>query len=123
MARPSEQAARILIVDDEVTQMRALCDTLRDQGYQTTGCSAGCDALAALREAKFDLLLTDLMMPGMDGIALLRAAHALQPDLAGVVMTGKGTIATAVEAMKEGALDYVLKPFKLSAILPVLGRA
>lgn len=119
----SERAARILVVDDEVTQMRALCDTLRDEGYETEGCSVGTDALAVLREKKFDLLLTDLMMPGTDGIALLRAARAVQSDLAGVVMTGKGSIATAVQAMKEGALDYVLKPFKLSAILPVLGRA
>ena len=63
------------------------------------------------------------MMPEMDGIALLRAALDIDPDLVGIIMTGQGTIATAVEAMKVGALDYILKPFKLSVILPVLARA
>jgi len=103
--------------------MTALCDTLRDQGYETTGFSAGQAALDALRQTKFDLLLTDLMMPGMDGIALLRAALEIDRDLVGIVMTGHGTIDTAVEAMKTGALDYILKPFKLSAVIPVLSRA
>ncbi len=63
------------------------------------------------------------MMPRMDGIALLQAAQNIDPDLVGVIMTGEGTIVTAVEAMKTGALDYILKPFKLSVILPVLSRA
>ena len=115
--------ARILIVDDEVRQMNALCDTLRDQEYEVTGFASSTAALAALRESKFDLLLTDLMMPEMDGISLLRAAHETDRDLVGVLMTGHGTIDTAVDAMKAGALDYILKPFKLSAVLPVLARA
>ena len=63
------------------------------------------------------------MMPEMDGIDLLRAALEIDPNLVGIVMTGHGTIDTAVEAMKAGALDYILKPFKLSAMLPVLARA
>ena len=71
----------------------------------------------------FDVLLTDLMMPGMDGIELLAAALELDPDLVGVMMTGHGTVGTAVDAMKVGALDYILKPFNLSAIRPVLARA
>lgn len=114
---------RILIVDDEAAQMRALCDTLRDQGYETAGFTDGKTALEALRKAKFELLLADLMMPGMDGIALLHAARRADPDLVGIIMTGEGTIATAVEAMKSGAMDYILKPFKLSGILPVLARS
>jgi signal transduction histidine kinase len=118
-----QPAARILIVDDEAPQMKALCDTLRDQGYETTGFAAGEEALAALVPGRFDLLLSDLMMPGMDGIALLRKAHEADPGLIAIIMTGQGTIATAVEAMKAGAFDYILKPFKLSVILPVLGRA
>jgi signal transduction histidine kinase len=115
--------ARILVVDDEAAQMRALCDTLRDQGYETVGFSDGRAALAALREGPFDLLLSDLMMPGMDGIALLRMAQETAPHVMGIIMTGQGTISTAVEAMKAGAFDYILKPFKLSAVLPVLSRA
>jgi signal transduction histidine kinase len=114
---------RLLIVDDEQRQMTALCETLNDHGYQTTGFSSSKAALAAVEKDKFDLILTDLMMPEMDGIALLRAAHAVDDDLVGIVMTGQGTIDSAVEAMKAGALDYILKPFKLSVVLPVLSRA
>ena len=115
--------ARLLIVDDERSQMVALCDTLGDRGFSATGFAAPTDALAELGRAKFDLLLTDLMMPGMDGIELLRRALAIDPDMVVVLMTGQGTIDTAVEAMKAGAIDYILKPFKLSFVLPVISRA
>lgn len=120
---PVEPSAKLLIVDDEAPQMQALCDTLRDHGYLTTGFTSAGEALAAMRNQKFDLLLTDLMMPEMDGIGLLRAALKVDGDLACVMMTGHGTIDTAVEAMRAGALDYILKPFKLSMVLPVLARA
>jgi hypothetical protein len=119
----SDISARIIIVDDETAQMRALCNTLQDHHYETTGFSAPKEALAAIRHREFDLILADLMMPEMDGISLLKAALELNPDLVGIVMTGQGTIDTAVKAMKAGAVDYILKPFKLSAILPVLSRA
>lgn len=115
--------ARILVVDDETAQMKALCDTLRDHGYDTLGFSTARAALEALRESRFDLLLSDLMMPEMNGITLLGKAQEIDPNLVGIIMTGQGTISTAVEAMKTGAFDYVLKPFKLSIILPVLSRA
>lgn len=115
--------ARILIVDDEAAHMRALCDTLRDQGYDPEGFTGGNDALGALRERQFDLLLTDLMMPHMDGVELLAAALKIDPHLVGILMTGQGTIATAVQAMQAGALDYILKPFKVSTLLPVVSRA
>ncbi|HWB60486.1 MAG TPA: response regulator [Chthoniobacteraceae bacterium] len=116
---------RLLIVDDEERQMKALCETLRDQGYETAGCPNAAAALDLLSKPgnAYDLLLTDLMMPGMDGIELLREALVIDPTLVCILMTGQGTIATAVEAMKSGALDYILKPFKLSAIIPVLTRA
>jgi two-component system, sensor histidine kinase and response regulator len=120
---PDAPATRILIVDDEAAQMKALCDTLRDHGYATVGFTSGKAGLAAMREKPFDLVLTDLMMPEMDGIALLSEAQAIDRNLVGIVMTGHGTIDTAVRAMKAGALDYILKPFKLSAVLPVLARA
>jgi signal transduction histidine kinase len=114
--------ARVLIVDDETAHMRALCDTLEDQGFEAVGCGNGSAALEALRQGRFDLMLTDLMMPGLSGIDLLRAALQIDPDLVGIIMTGEGTIGTAVDAMQAGALDYVQKPFKVSAILPVLRR-
>jgi signal transduction histidine kinase/FixJ family two-component response regulator len=115
--------AKLLIVDDEAAQMQALCDTLEPQGYLTQGFTCAAEALAALRQQQFDLLLTDLMMPQVDGITLMRACREIDRDLACVVMTGHGTIATAVSALKAGALDYVLKPFRMNQILPVLARA
>lgn len=114
---------QLLIVDDEVPHIQALCDTLKDQGFMPTGFTSPQAALTAMRGQQFDLLLTDLMMPEMDGINLLRAALEIDSSLVGIMMTGHGTIGTAVEAMKAGALDYIIKPFKLSAILPVLSRA
>ena len=114
---------RLLVVDDEARQMEALCRTLTPEGYDVTGFSVPEEALAALREHSFDVLLTDLMMPGLDGLALLRAALDIDPDLVGIMMTGQGSVTSAVEAMKSGALDYILKPFNLSAIRPVLARA
>jgi two-component system sensor histidine kinase/response regulator len=116
-------AARLLIVDDEVAQMRALCDTLGLEGYATTGFSSATEALAALRPGEFDLLLTDLMMPEMDGITLITATRNIDSTLGALIMTGHGTIDTAVQAMQGGALDYILKPFRLNVILPVIARA
>jgi DNA-binding NtrC family response regulator len=115
---------RVLVVDDEAELMSALCETLADQGYETAGATDPRAGLKALAEREFDLLLSDLMMPGgMDGIGLLREALKLDPNLVGIIMTGQGTIQTAVEAMKVGAFDYILKPFDLQFLLPVLARA
>jgi two-component system sensor histidine kinase/response regulator len=116
-------AGRLLIVDDEAAQMKALCETLELEGYLTTGYSSPRQALAELREGQVDMLLTDLMMPEMDGITLLNAARQIDGNIAGVVMTGHGTVDTAVKAMQDGALDYILKPFRLTNVLSVVARA
>lgn len=118
----SEAINRLLVVDDEAAQVEALCRTLEYEGFSVTGFTGAAAALSALRGGSFDIVLTDLTMPGMDGIAFLNAAREIDPGLAGIVMTGHGTIATAVEAMKAGALDYILKPFDLRVILRVLAR-
>lgn len=118
----SEAINRLLVVDDEAAQVEALCRTLEDEGYSVEGFTGARAALTALTPGAFDIVLTDLTMPGMDGIAFLNAARAVDPELAGIVMTGHGTLATAVEAMKAGALDYILKPFDLRVILRVLAR-
>lgn len=115
--------SRLLIVDDEVELKEALCETLADEGYETVGAKNGAEALGFLEKESFDLLLCDLMMPGMDGIQVLRKALAHDPTLVGIIMTGQGTIPTAVEAMKVGAFDYLLKPFDLQTLRPVLARA
>jgi two-component system sensor histidine kinase/response regulator len=116
-------AARLLIVDDEATQMRALCDTLGQEGFFAQGFSSAREALAALKPGQFDLLLTDLMMPELDGIALGSEVLKVDPSMGVILMTGHGTIDTAVRAMQQGAVDYVLKPFKLNTILTVIARA
>jgi two-component system, cell cycle sensor histidine kinase and response regulator CckA len=119
----STNLGSLLIVDDEDELIAALCETLVDQGYETRGVTSGEEAIEVLSGQNFDLLLSDIMMPGMDGIMLLRQALEIDPNLVGIMMTGQGTIQTAVEAMKTGAFDYVLKPFKLAELLPVLSRA
>ena len=78
---PDATPVRILIVDDETAQMKALCHTLSDQGYVATGFTSANAALASLTSQQFELVLTDLMMPEMDGIALLRAALEIDPNL------------------------------------------
>jgi signal transduction histidine kinase len=118
----SDPINRLLVVDDEAAQVEALCHTLEDEGYSVEGFTGTGAALGALRERSFDIVLTDLTMPGMDGIAFLNAARKIDPELAGIVMTGHGSISTAVEAMKAGAIDYILKPFDLRVILRVLER-
>jgi two-component system, cell cycle sensor histidine kinase and response regulator CckA len=114
---------KILIVDDELELKNILVEALTAQGYEATGFSAGEGAVAALRVQPFDVLLTDLMMPGIDGIALVREAMRIDPNMICILMTGQGTIQTAVDAMKVGAFDYVLKPFRLQTMLPVMTRA
>jgi PAS domain S-box-containing protein len=117
------QIGKILVVDDEVELKKVLVESLTAQGYDVAGYTSGEAALVALRERDFDLLVTDLMMPGMDGINLVKASLQIDPHLISIVMTGQGTIQTAVDAMKMGAFDYVLKPFRLQNLLPVLTRA
>src|SRR5437762_583685 len=105
MAVAPANRGNLLVVDDEVELMRALCESLAEQGFAARGLSDPAAAPDALRDGDFDVLLTDLMMPGTDGIQLLRQSLEIDPNLVGVVMTGQGTIQTAVEAMKSGAFD------------------
>jgi len=120
--KPAEKF-RLLIVDDEPASMRALCDTLEYEGYETVGFTAPADALVAMREQTFDLLLADLQMPGTNGIDLMKSAQLIDPTLVAIIMTGHGALDTAIAAMKAGALDYIQKPIKLTTTLPVLERA
>ena len=114
---------RLVIVDDHPAHMRTLCDTLEIKGYKVRGFTSAVEALKSLQPDQYDVLITDLRMPEMDGIALTRSAREIDPDLAAVIMTGHGTIDTAVRAMQGGALDYVLKPFSLDSVMPIIDRA
>ena len=120
-AKPT--VGKVLVVDDEIELKNALVDALTAQSYEVYGFTNGAEALAALRHADFDLLITDLMMPEMDGITLIKAALEIDPHLVAIIMTGQGTIQTAVDAMKAGTFDYVLKPFRLQTVMPILTRA
>jgi len=117
------QPGRLLIVDDDPAQLKALCEVLNLEGFASTGFGSAKRALETLVAQEFDLLITDLMMPEMDGISLLEKAREISADTVTIVMTGHAAIDTAVRAMQAGALDYIVKPFKLKAILPVINRA
>lgn len=121
--RSSVPLGTVLVVDDELELRRILVEAITMQGYEAFGCASGHQALAELELKNFDILLTDLMMPEMDGTTLLKAALQIDPHLVGIIMTGQGTIQTAVDAMQLGAFDYVLKPFRIRTLMPVLTRA
>src|SRR4030042_1951936 len=119
----NSKLGRLLIVDDEIETLTPLCDLLSEWGYEVAGYTSPKDALKELKEKDFDLLLTDLVMPEMDGIELIKAAMSIDTHLVCIIITGKGTIQTAVEAMKTGAFDYLLKPIEWKMLRPVLSRA
>ena len=119
----TSKLGKLIIVDDEIDTLTPLCDLLSEWGYEVKGFTSGKDALEALKEKDSDMLLTDLVMPEMDGIALIKEAMEIDPLLVCMIMTGKGTIQTAVEAMKAGVFDYVLKPMEWKILKPVLSRA
>ncbi|MBA3597725.1 MAG: response regulator [Methylibium sp.] len=119
----TQNRARLLIVDDQAIQLRVICETLTHEGYDTTCCRSAEEALAHLQGEPYDVLISDLCMPGTDGISLIEQARKIDPDLVPVVMTGHGSIPTAVQAMKLGAIDYLLKPLRLADMRPVLIRA
>lgn len=116
-------AGRILIVDDEQDITSVLSDVLSDKGYSTTMAHNGRQALETFNADPFDLVITDLKMPEMDGLELLSKLRQQNPEAVVIMMTGYATVETAVEALKTGAYDYILKPFKVSELLQVVDRA
>ncbi|MBI5562500.1 MAG: sigma-54-dependent Fis family transcriptional regulator [Deltaproteobacteria bacterium] len=113
----------ILIVDDERGQREILRTILESEGYDVGTASGGQDALIAVQKAHFDLVVTDLKMPGMDGAELLKQILREKPSTSVVIVTGHGTIDSAVEAIRRGAFDYVSKPLDRERILSVAKRA
>jgi two-component system response regulator HydG len=113
----------VMVVDDEEANRVALERILEREGIGVVHAPDGRAALLAMRQHPPDLLLTDLKMPGMTGLELMKAARALDPDLEVVVMTAFGTVETAVEAMKEGAWDFVTKPLRRSDIVRAVRKA
>ncbi len=117
------RAARILVVDDEQVICDILADFLQFEGFTVETRGTAEAALQLLNRETFDLLLTDLKMPGMGGLDLLHRVEDLTNDTVTIMMTGYGTVETAIEAMKKGAFDYILKPFKPETVVQVLRRA
>ena len=115
--------AKILIVDDELSIVDSLKALLNREGHEISTSSDGGEALRKLKENVYDLLITDIRLPEVDGISLLRQARELQSHLAVIVITAYAKVDNAVEAMKNGAFDYVTKPFKFDELLLTVQRA
>src|SRR5215468_4998932 len=120
--RVSESKGRILVVDDEVNARNALTELLRDEGYAVDAAADGFKALGKLADFAPDLVLTDLKMPGMDGIQLLGKIRESDPELPVVMMTAFGEVETAVGAMRAGARDYLSKPVNVGELSVVVAR-
>ena len=113
----------MLVVDDEESLRALIANRLRRKGYEVTEAATGQDALGAIIQQEFDLALFDLRLPDIDGMECLRRAKEAQPNLEVLMLTGHGTIETAIEAMKLGAYDYLTKPANLAELEVVLGKA
>ncbi|MDP3774823.1 MAG: sigma-54 dependent transcriptional regulator [Gemmatimonadales bacterium] len=120
---PVAPVRRVLVVEDDAVVRRLLEKVLTDEGYETVGAASGEEALTELGRHLFDAVLLDLNLPGIQGMDVLAVGPTLQTDTPFIVMTAFGSVDTAVEAMKNGAFDYVSKPFRTDELLLTLRRA
>jgi len=116
-------SAHVLVVDDEKLIRWSLSERLTRNGYRVASAESGEEALQRLAEDPFDILLQDVRLPGIDGIETLKRALAMQPQLAVVMMSAHSTVEIAVEGMKHGAIDFLVKPFPFSTLDAVVRRA
>jgi two-component system, NtrC family, response regulator HydG len=119
----SETSPTILVADDEAGMREGVARALRREGFQVIAVEDGDRALETLRRVSVDLLVTDLRMPGLEGLALVRAAKLLAPETEVIVISGHGTVEEAVEAMKEGTCDFLTKPFDRPPLLRAVRQA
>jgi len=119
----TEQTRHLLIVEDEAPLRQAIAEQLVDHGYQVEQAESGEAAVARLADFAFDIIITDLRLPGIDGSSVVEAAVERYPDIVAIVITGYGTFKDAVNAIKRGAHDFVSKPFQIDALLHVLDSA
>jgi two-component system response regulator PilR (NtrC family) len=118
-----ENRKHLLIVDDESALREATAERLADHGFDVEQVSSGEQALQRLSEFAFDVLITDLRLPGIDGRRVLDAALERYPDIIAIVITGFGTVKDAVDAIKQGAADFITKPFQFDVLMHVLSSA
>ena len=114
---------RILVVDDELQVLTFLDDLFRTEGWEVQTADSGASGIDKLEQGRFDIVLTDLKMPGPDGIEVLRTSKKLQADAEVIMMTGYGTVDTAIEAMRAGAFHYLAKPFQAEEVLHLVDKA
>jgi DNA-binding NtrC family response regulator len=119
----ADTSKHLLIVEDEASLRDVLAERLGDEGYEVVQAANGEEALDRLAEFAFDIVITDLRLPGIDGGKVLEAALARYPDIIGIVVTGHGTVKDAVGAIKRGATDFVTKPFQFDELLHALDVA
>ena len=108
---------RVLLVDDEITFLEALSERLSIRGLEVTCASSGREALRIIEERTFDAVLLDLAMPGLDGLETLRRLHESQPNLQVMILSGRATVKTAVEATRLGATDIFEKPTDVETLV------
>src|SRR5919199_620602 len=119
----ADTTKHLLLVDDETALREAIAERLADHGFIVEQASSGEEALARLADFAFDILVTDLRLPGVDGRAVLDAALERYPEIIAIIITGFGTVKDAVNAIKQGAADFITKPFQFDALLHVLTSA
>ena len=119
----SNPKGRILLVDDELVVRDSLNRMFQDEGYETSAVAGGREALEGLNAGDFDLALLDIRMPGMDGMELQSRLHEVDPELLIVIMTGYASVDTAVQALKRGAYDYIVKPVDPDELLHLISKA
>ncbi|HXH86597.1 MAG TPA: sigma-54 dependent transcriptional regulator, partial [Nitrospira sp.] len=112
----------ILLVDDEPLMRLSMVDALEAVGYDVRAASSGTEGIEAIRHKVFDLVITDLRLPGADGLTVLKATKDKSPQTEVVVITAHGSVETAVGAMKLGAFDYITKPFQMDELLMIVER-
>jgi DNA-binding NtrC family response regulator len=113
----------LLLVEDEAPLREALAERLGEHGFEVEQAESGEQAIEKLAEFAFDIVITDLRLPGLDGTRVLEAALLRYPDIVGIIVTGYGTVKDAVEAIKRGATDFVTKPFQFDELLHALNSA
>lgn len=110
------QKVKILVVDDEAVMRDTMSDWLLEKGFNIVSVSSGMEAIEKVKTGSFNIAFVDMKMPGLDGLEVLRAMKRIDPETAVVIMTAYATIETAIEAMKEGAYEYMIKPFSLDVV-------
>ena len=114
---------RVLIIDDEPLMRLSMLDALKADGYEVDQAATGDEGIAKIQNGRFDLVITDLRMPGRDGLQVVQACQDHAPHSEVIVITAHGSVDTAVQAMKLGAHDYVTKPFAMDELLLTVDRA